>query len=104
LGIVDIETVGTLVVLQDLCEPANPSSATDLALGRVCVMLSKFIYVPSLSRCYLLPLFPQGFEFSELLSFDPALAGSPTFHISDQLLGPTVVLGQLQRGLALSPH
>lgn len=65
------------------------------------VMLSQFIYVPSLSRCHLLPLFPQGFEFSELLSFDPALAGSPTFHITDQLL---VLLGQLQRGLALSPH
>lgn len=40
MGIVDIETVGTLVVLQDLCEPANPSSATDLALGRVCHALS----------------------------------------------------------------
>jgi hypothetical protein len=43
----------------------------------------------------------QCLDLSRLLSFDPALVGSRILHTADQLSGPAIVLGQLQRVRAL---
>jgi hypothetical protein len=77
--------VDTLVNLQDLHEPIVTTSAIifliDLSFSSPCDTLTSASF--------------QGFNFSELLSFDPASIGSVLLDVDDQQLQPTGVVNQL---------
>lgn len=94
LGTVDVltETVGTLVVLQDLCEPVVPMMAVEPAPGRLCHAPLIHLRSPCPDATFYFGVF-QGFDLSEL-SFDHAPVGSPIFHTADQPSGPNAILRQ----------
>jgi hypothetical protein len=86
--------VDTLVNLQDLHEPIVTTSAINLSQEKVYHFLIDLSFS---SPCDTLTSASfQGFNFSELLSFDPASIGSVLLDVDDQQLQPTGIVNQLR--------